>query len=716
MSTRDLRVDAAILRYMETVAALRAPALIVFAGLYGFQLFIVLTGRSETFWLAPAAVIAVAAWVLIGLGLARRRWPQMLHLLTLLRAFQTPDRGVPSAEPATPAVPPGIKTGLRAWHLWALVGVLAVPGGVGLLAATLVAFVVLLVPVRERPPYREAMLSLVLIALLMFVGSLLGHHGFALIPGISGGVVLAGSAALALAVMVAAQGVATERNRLFWPERWTMGWALVAAPLIFLPYSWLPVASFVLIAVIAPLATLAILLLRLFTSRADTRRSLNRQSLREHLAATVGGPADVEDVVRESDGFYRLCAPQYAVINPARAQPGAGPNGVLAWIGGPDDAALPQALGECIAFRNMGTDEAGLYVYRDAVGQAARRALVDAMPDFALPSLEDLRHELGTPWDVRHLSPISARPLAKLPWEHDELLVLPVQWSGRFIFPPGTGLHDAQGIPCHIDGVEVRIDLAADLVEAARHPASAPAAARQGLFQLQANYRRILPAVYETLYTLLIGEVRKYHLPILFEQGNQQDLLGSQTLRTLREAVNSAVGQRLPEPVGRLVCVSVANITQPDTTILADSQREAIKNHRATERTLAIRQFKRLDELEEWLKGKLADISEAAHFHTLQKLRPEVFRAIDDCQQELNTMVSDAGDKLDPNVAFGATKAIREGHADLRQAAEAELEKMTKALNVIRAAFNDEPISAYGGTEQARTPASDGSRSAREGA
>jgi hypothetical protein len=700
MTARTARFDVSILRYLETVAALRLPVLIAFATLFGFQLAINVAPHARLNWLAPAGTGAILLWLLTAWVMAWWRWPEGARLADVVRAFRIGGVGAASRDELRAVF--WKRNGLL---LITLLALLAIPHWVGLLAAVVTAYLLLLLPVMERPPYRHVMLSLAAMAIAMPAGSVLGHEGLGVVPDLTGGRMLASISALTLAWIIAKQAIKTEREPLFWPERWSMGWALVALPLTLLPQAWVPLATFLAACVVVPTVSMFVLLLRLLDFSKQTRDSLVRRDLRSQLAASRSSELKPEAVLRESDGYFRLCAPAFAVINPGRRQPSEAPNGVLTWIGEGNDEMLPEAVGECIAIRNLGTEVSGLHAFPDHALQSARHALVAALPDFKLNDLRKLREELSDPWNVRLLSPRSDVPLAKLPWEHHELLLVPITWLGTFVYPPGGGIHDARGIPCHFDEVEVRIDIVPHLVDELRRSSEVSGASLETLRLLQWNYRRILPAVYERLYGALIAEMRNYRLPLLFELDEEEvtgcpdaagadgaKIIGKGTLERLLRRVNERLAAGLPDPIARFVQVRVLKLSQPDTTILAASQREAVKVLRATGKTLARRQQKRLEELEVWLKRELEVSGEMAHFLALQTLRPEIFKAADECQKQLNQMLDQAGTKLEPNVSAVAVAAIMDGTEMLREAGKVELEKMTDALKVIRAAFNDEPV------------------------
>ena len=731
MTSKEPRIFLSVLGYLETVAALRLPVLVSFAALFGFQVAINVSPGSGFDWLAPAGAGAILVWLLISWAIARSHWPQAGRLTDALRAFRIGGIGTSSD-----GNPQGILLSPVGTVLMTLLIMLAIPHWVGLLAAVIMAYLLLLVPVMEEPPYGDVMVSLAAMAVAMPIGSLLGPTGFGLVPHLSAGVMLAAVSALTLVwITTAKQPLHTEREPLFWPERWSMGWALVSAPLILLQQSWVPLTSFLVVCVIVPGLSVFVLLLRIRHFSTRTRRSLTDSSdLRADLTASRATKVAPEAVLRESDGYFRLCAPAYVAIHPSGSQPNEAHNGVVAWIGGDNDDALPESVGECIAMRNLGGGTSRLVVYPDSALQTTRRAFVEALPDFKSNALAEFQEQLRDPWEVRLLPANSPTRLAKLPWEHPELLLLPAQWKGTFVYPPGGGIHDAGGlrdaerIPCYFDEVEVCIDIQPDLLAELRQSQELGRSALSTelsdqsweiLRLLQWNYRRILPAAYECLYGALIAEMRNYRLPLFFEfdedsppdSGRDDNLsrdserragettphnLTEATLMSLRERVNDRLTAGLPDPIQRLVKVRVLKLSQPDTTILAASQRAAVKDFRSADNTLNRDKLKQLQALEDQLTSELWSRGEIHHFLTLQALRPEILNTADECQDEMIRHVNRPDLELHGSLTGAALDAIDVGTTMLRASTISELDRMTEALNVIRAAFNDQPIDPHG--------------------
>jgi hypothetical protein len=735
MRKKPSRIDLCILGYLETVASLRLPVLIVFAALFGFQLAINTAPASGIDWLAPAGAGAILLWLVVAWTLARWHWPQGAQLVDLLRAFRIAGIGTAVVDGRRHKFMRS-RTGLV---LLTLIALLAVPHWLGLLAAVITAYLLILFPVMEELPSGDVMVSLAAMALAMPIGSALGPLGLGLVPPLSAGAMLAAVSALTLAAITAKQAHYTEREPLFWPERWSMGWALVAVPLVFMPQAWVPGAVFLLACMAIPTLAVFVLLLRLRRFSKLTRDSLQYSDLRAHLAASRPSNMAPESVLRESDGYFRLCIPAYAAINPGKSEPSEGPNGVVAWIGGGNDEALPEAIGECIAIRNLGDPSSERHVYADWALQCSRRALVEALPDFKLPRLADFQEDLRNPWDVRLLPSNSPTLLTKLPWEHPELLLVPVHWRGTLTYPPGGGIHDSGGIPCFFDEVEIGIDIDVNLLDELRQATGLSRKCRETLRLLQWNYRRILPAAYECLYGALIAELRNYRLPLFFElekkapptdgatdapseglerperrvDEEESHVLGDANLTGLLQRVNDRLSVTLPEPIQRLVGVRVLMLSQPDTAILAASQRAAVKDFRSEDSTLDRRKLEQLQALEEELKDELYLRGEMRHALTLKVLRPDILATVEECQSDIIEHVNLAGPNLLGNVTGPALEAIENGTNVLREAIIAEMDRLAEAPNVIFAAFNDDPGEPDSGkASSARSSTDDRDRSA----
>ena len=173
-----------------------------------------------------------------------------------------------------------------------------------------------------------------------------------------------------------------------------------------------------------------------------------------------------EDVVRDSDDYFRVCHPEFRHWLAART----GDNGYLAWVGGTDDRTLTE---DCIVFRTTNLAISPLTETQDPVrpGPGCPGAEATSQPQAGC-TWSPLRKAFRDTWTVRRLT--RQEILAKMPWDHPAMVVIPVRWSGCFIYPAGSGIHDQDGYPCRARKVEVSLCLRSEVLEAVERIRPAP--------------------------------------------------------------------------------------------------------------------------------------------------------------------------------------------------------------------------------------------------
>lgn len=673
------RVDAAVTRFVMTVARLRMSVLMVFSALYGVQVVLSATASAELVWLAPAGAALLAAWALLCWQVARRSWPRMVHLADAVQPL-----GIQAAIP------------LKLYHLAGLVAVMAVPGWIGLVGAIVFASLVVHFPSRGRAAFDSLRGSLIGLAALVVACALVGPNGFGLVPFLSVGVAFAAVGSLYLVLIAVFLGDTAGRVGVFDVEQRSLVCAAPPLMLLAFPDIGLAFALAGCMFVVVPLGALLVNLLSLRGARADARRSLDAGDIRMQLKIGNNELLSLEDVVRESDGYFRLCAPHFAHVNPTIRNPSAGPRGIIGWIGGTDDGPLPPALGDVLVFRNLGCRPGPFHRLPDDRGSAVRRALIQAAPDLNLPGLEQLRDEFNDEWDVRLMSTSVPVSIGKLPWEQHELVVIPTVWTGTLVYPPGTGLHDGDGLPCHIDAVQIRVQIRPAILQAAADPDNASAAGRDLLAALLANHRRILPGVYETMHSCLVRELRKFVLPLLFEH-EDREILAEDTLKSLPQTLTRTVVETLPQPLASLVEIQVLSVVQPDTTILSDQQRQTIERLRTVEKNKSIERFRKLNALMSQIReylyksspgdGRMAKSTE--QYSRRQEIILDIQKAAEECRVILNSRLQEAGARQDTGMTDRAVEAIADSYQEFRASYLQHSSEMEGAFQKIQEAFLD---------------------------
>jgi len=267
-----------------------------------------------------------------------------------------------------------------------------------------------------------------------------------------------------------------------------------------------------------------------------------------------------EDVVRDSDDYFRVCHPEFRHWLAART----GDNGYLAWVGGTDDRTLPE---DCIAFRTTNLAASPLTETQDRCGQAMAALVQKLLPNLKPRALEPLLKAFRDTWSVRRLT--QQEPLAKMPWDHPAMVVIPVCWSGCFIYPAGSGIHDQDGYPCRARKVEVSLCLRSEVLDAVKRVSASPRAASVQDLRLCRlllwNARRILPGAYESLLTCLVRLFRHETVALFVEleasaEAGNGFALGAGAQEDFRLRLNEAWADALPSPLRELIDAHVAEL------------------------------------------------------------------------------------------------------------------------------------------------------------
>jgi len=338
-------------------------------------------------------------------------------------------------------------------------------------------------------------------------------------------------------------------------------WALPAVlPLLMLHWDSLQVvAPLCLMGLLATPAALVI------ASLDHHRRALGRcQDLigRHGLEKSIIGKDASgvrEDAVRDSDDYFRVCHPEFRHWLPART----GDKGYLAWIGGADDRTLTE---DCIVFRTTNLAVNPLTKTQDPIGRTLADLVKKLLPNLKLGALDPLRKAFDA-WTVRRLT--RHEIVAKMPWDHPAMVVIPVRWSGCFIYPAGSGIHDQDGYPCRARKVEVSLCLRPEVLGAVERTSASPEAASTQDLRLCRlllwNARRILPGAYESLLTCLVRLFRHETVALFVdleagaEEGNGL-ALSSGAQEAFRRRLNADWADALPPPLRELIDAQVAEL------------------------------------------------------------------------------------------------------------------------------------------------------------
>jgi hypothetical protein len=311
---------------------------------------------------------------------------------------------------------------------------------------------------------------------------------------------------------------------------------------------------------VAPGVQLFVALLRHRAALIGLRDLIDQQGFVKHLFGQSAGGLR-EDDVRDGDDYFRVAHPQFRHWSANLT----GDNGYLTWIGGHDDGVLTD---ESVVFRTTTLAASPLVLTQDPCGRALAAFVEEMLPDLKLSALDPLRRAFHDSWTVRRLTRRET-PVGKMPWDHPAMLVVPINWSGRFIYPAGSGIHDSSGYPCRAHKVEVTLSLRPELLLAVDRVSDNPTSASADdvhLCQLLLwNARRILPGAYETLLTKLVQLFQRESVALFMEieasavYGNGIPICTG-ARQEFRRRLNADWAQALPAPLGRLVDAQVTDL------------------------------------------------------------------------------------------------------------------------------------------------------------
>jgi hypothetical protein len=336
-----------------------------------------------------------------------------------------------------------------------------------------------------------------------------------------------------------------------------------------------------------------------------------------------------EDDIRESDGYYRVCYPVYR-----HALPGlSGETGYLARFEYSD-----QLAGECAGFRHTCLFSNPLVATPDEVARRLAGAARAAIPDLSKLGVKELeqyrRPFFEGPGNIFRLRPRVPYWIAKMPWDHPYLLLVPIEWNGQFVYPAACGLFDKDALPCVVKKASVSIKLRPEVVAAIDRlsaltalPVSPDEETGRAIHLCQElvwNANRILPAVYERLFVALVGALRNVEvgLPLVesdLSAGNgrftglgelggpldtTRDRQGKrrfcELLNGLLRANSPAVAPAdwcgdLPTPLPELVTVTVGDI-EVESYLKEQLRQEVIRN-RTQQRNVSVHLLKEVARL-----------------------------------------------------------------------------------------------------------------------
>jgi len=239
---------------------------------------------------------------------------------------------------------------------------------------------------------------------------------------------------------------------------------------------------------------------------------------------SVGDLARCEDQVRESDGFYRVCEPNYSHARSVSV----GETGYIAWPE-EDDAVFPSREGELCLARAITSSSNPLLTGEDLIGIGFRKLFEDIATSIASmvgdTSLQDFVSRINKPWHLRVFRGNGKHEYFKMPWESGEVLAVPCNFTCNFVYPTGSGIIDNDGLPCEVRSLRVQLTLQKELLADFDSTVSPTVKANSGTAnrlssRLTGTANRlsshliwraplIIPTVYEGMLRSLVAELKK---------------------------------------------------------------------------------------------------------------------------------------------------------------------------------------------------------------
>lgn len=329
------------------------------------------------------------------------------------------------------------------------------------------------------------------------------------------------------------------------------------------------------------------------TSNEDTEGGDSEEpAFSLNLFSESNADEDVEfrDPVRESDGYVKYVLPRYR----NRDNMPDDKTGSFAWIKG---------FSNSIGFRTVSTSPFSLSDGRDIVGRALGAWMASQAEKHwsRCPNRKPLYHAFYRATDVMAIDQPTF--LARMPWDHPGLIIIPRQWIGRFVYPPGCSLYDKRHVPCCIPHADVSIHLRDELFRAAKNLSDTRTwkrAKRQVHLCQKAvrNAWRLLPGAYESLQRILAEKMPQHY-----------EARDEQTKGRLKEEVDAAWQLALPKPLSELIQVRLGDLVIEPWLSAKDWEIKA-QAHQAQQE--AARQWKRqrevlnLSVIEDMKSGKIA--------------------------------------------------------------------------------------------------------------
>lgn len=664
-SARD-RLDYNLGRLLISVADFRGPAVWCLALAIVFNaLTLIAPSWERKYWVGLCFGASCIIWLLISVVLIHLLAPKSLSFRGVFLGMGLID--------------PHETKGLNKTLLW-LAGIcwlcLFFPGIVGAITSWCIAVGLVLFIHRSQFGLMLAACIFVVLGILLIVIASLGARPFMVTCGL-----LALSSLLIIALGLHWHD--STKINVFRPEIWFFFSALsLGIPLSLLGnvrvvQNLVPVLGCIVIPIV-------ILLAAYFAFKNAIRRCRNLSGKIRTSLESVLDLKWCEDPIRESDGYWRICALNYSHLS----SEAVGEAGYISWPEH-DTKLFAKAGGDLVILRATTSAMNPLFRSRDLVGESYRTVIrnlalfvSEIVGDYNIKNFVNRSVE---PWCVRMFRGKEEVEYVKMPWESGEVLVIPRNFQCYFVYPNGSGVMDKNGIPCEVKSVTISISLTNEFIDAIEDLASGAEQARKDsvdiIRKLTRIYPLLLPMAYETILATLALEVKSV---------DSLSTVDQQILGTLSKQANQRLSQE-----DSLVKVEVTSIVLEQSAVNEDDRQiiRDLKLYKDNYPSSRLGVFVRLLDV---LKNSICvpnsnSAEQAKRVHQTQEaLLRELDNQSNALEVSLNSVFRDKDKTVSPPKEFNeGIQELRTGFASIRKKVVEELDKLEAAIEGIVKVFTE---------------------------
>lgn len=428
------------------------------------------------------------------------------------------------------------------------------------------------------------------------------------------------------------------------------------------------ISAFVAGCVIWPVFIVMIAGMRQFAAKKALNDFVSDSDKVDAFWDKIGGNRRFE--ILEADGWASIQRVRY--YNRYRRLGMDGERGYLCLLE-PDPEVSP-----CVAFRVNSLDDAPFLSEQDKLARAAGDLVKALLPKIGNQGfVKPIVDAVNSAWSVKRLGK-EAEPLAKMPWDHPDLLIVPEKRNREFIYPDGCGIHDRNGYRGEMR-VTLEIAIRTDVLETIDKINTAGSEVstedREKVRSLLWNMWLVLPAAYETILMGLVVHCREGS----FARDESGEAGAVKGVEHLRQRVATYVSGNLPDSVSSLVDVRILKIAEHVNRV-----KEIVHEAQQTKQMEAEQQEKLMDIVQSYRNLAVSLMSKKQPFDIVDMLT--------EARKELSVVVANTPEEilkaLDgiPGAGARVAEQVRSTLSDRRRGLSAQIEeKMDELIAEARA-------------------------------